>query len=210
MIESLYETDDYSDYLIDNHFIPAINWFKISINRTYIKISENEKWKKTGFANRTRLVGGNGLVHLSVPVEKGRDQKGLLKDIKIAYHEPWQVRHWRTIVSCYNRSPFFEYYMDGFHPFFERKYTFLFDFNLEITRKILEYLSVNKELMVIDDEKLKPVDLQAHYLTPKTCTLDPDPVRYHQLFSDRVGFYPNLSILDLLFMEGPGASSFLL
>lgn len=202
MINEKYENET---YIIDNHFIPCINWFKNSINNKYINISEYEKWKKMSFGNRCTLLGGNGLVNLSVPLEKGRDQKALFKDIKISYLVNWQLKFWRTIISCYNRSPFFEYYKDGFQEILFKKHVYLLDLNLEMIQLCLSYLSLNKDVRWISDDKLPHLDSEKHYLTPKTFQSDPNPITYHQLFMDRHGFQPNLSVMDLLFMEGPEA-----
>lgn len=209
MIDFDYENDEMNQYIIDNQFIPCVNWFKMSINQSYILISEYQRWKKMSFGNRCVLSGGNGMIPLSIPVENGRDQKCLFKDVRIANKENWQPRHWRTLVSCYNRSPYFEYYQEGFRPFFEKKYDFLIDLNLAIIQTCIDYLAVNKRIMLVSDDKFPIIDTEDNFLTPRTYSKVPDPVKYHQLFEDRVGFLPNLSLVDLLFMEGPNAKSLL-
>lgn len=201
----LNEMNEIKMYTIDNQFLPNINWFKISIKGKYINFSSFERWKKMSFGNRCTLSGGNGLVNLSIPLEKGRDQKSLFRDIKISYLDNLQVKFWITIISSYNRSPFFEYYGDGFREILFKKHSFLQDLNIEMIYLCLNYLSINKEVMMVSDDNLPHIDSRKHYLTPKTYHEDPDPVIYHQMFIDRFGFQANLSILDLLFMEGPEA-----
>jgi len=201
----LNEIDENSIYTIDNQFIPCINWFKISINTRYINFNVSEKWKKMSFGNRCILSGGNGLIQLSVPVEKGRDQNAIFKDIKISYLDNWQIKFWRTIISCYNRSPFFEYYAEQLRETLFKKHNFLRDLNDEIIDLVFTLLAVNKKISWINDNKPTHIDSGEHYLTPRTFQLNPEPVVYHQMFMDRQGFQANLSIIDLLFMEGPEA-----
>jgi hypothetical protein len=202
MINEMNENELYS---IDLQFIPPVNWFKISIKGKYIIFNSFEKWKKMSFGNRCTLLGGNGLVNLSVPIEKGRDQKGLLHDIKISYLDNWQLKFWRTIISCYNRAPFFEYYKDDFEKILFKKHELLVDLNLELVLLCFKYLDVNKEVIMDDEHKYPHLDATDHFLTPKLFQQDPHPITYHQMFGDRFGFNPNLSIMDLLFMEGPEA-----
>lgn len=203
------EINENYSYIIDNQFIPNVNWFKMSTKGRYINFDLSERWKKMSFGNRCTLSGANGLVNLSVPIEKGRDQKAYFRDIKISYSEDWQRKSWSTIISCYNRAPFFVYYQDGIHDILFKKHIFLQDLNLEMINLCLSYLSINKEVRIIDGDKLPLVDSSANFLTPKTFQLDPRPITYHQMFMDRIGFQPNLSIIDLLFMEGPEAINIL-
>jgi len=200
-----YEIFENGTHVIDCQFLPCINWFKISMSDKYINFDKYEKWKKMSFGNRCTLFGGNGPIQLSVPVEKGRDQNSLFRDIKISYSENWPVKFWRTIISCYNRSPFFEYYKDEIEEILSKKFQFLIDLNTELLLIIFKYLSINKEVRMVDGKKFSHIDAARHFLLPKNSRDLPNPIHYQQMFSDRHGFQPNLSILDLLFMEGPNA-----
>ncbi|HEY0298785.1 MAG TPA: WbqC family protein [Arachidicoccus sp.] len=188
--------------IVENQYFPCINWFKNLNEFSHINLYTSERWKKMSFRNRCVVAGSNGLISLSAPLQNGRDQKLLFKDVKIDYSTPWQVQHWRTIVSCYNKSPFFEFYEDGLRQFFERKYVFLFDLNKDIICHLNKYLFKNQfiEDSELDDFIEQKATMQ--YCSPKDFQQVPNAVKYHQLFEDRIGFQPNLSILDLLFMEG--------
>lgn len=188
---------------IENQYFPCINWFKISNNISYIELSSGERWQKMSFRNRCVIAGSNGLINLSVPIEQGRNQKILFRDVKIDNKGcNWQQQHWRTIVSCYNRSPFFEYYADGLRQFFDRKYIFLFDLDQEIICYLNKYLF---DLQIVNDNEFEKKAVALAYCEPKDFQEIPEPVVYRQMFEERIGFQPNLSILDLLFMEGPNA-----
>src|ERR1700754_2393292 len=92
------------------------------------------------FRNRCQIAGGEGVINLNVPLEKGRDQKTRMKDVRIADAQPWQAQHWKTIVSCYSRSPWFEFYRDELEELYKTRYEFLIDWNracFEWTVKVL-------------------------------------------------------------------------
>ncbi|PZP42754.1 MAG: hypothetical protein DI598_16585 [Pseudopedobacter saltans] len=192
--------------LVENHYFTSVYLFKNSIDKTYIKISPCESYKKMSFKNRCMLVGSNGLISLSVPIENGRDQKVAFKDVRISSSQPWQKVHWRTISSCYGKSPFWEYYADYFAPLFEKNFEFLWDLNTEILQ-LLWRLIDKKMKIVIEDQQVSAVSSLGYDFLPKNYAEKPNPVIYGQLFEDRIGFKPNVSILDLLCMEGPNTGS---
>lgn len=193
---------------IENHYFPSINLFKNSIDKTYIKIYTCETYKKMSFKNRTVVVGSNGTVSLSVPIENGRDQKRPFKEVKIATNESWQKVHWRTIASCYGKSPFWEYYADYFAPFFTKEYRFLWDLNTEVLQLLWRIIDKKKQLL-IENQLIENLELLGADFLPKNYVNVPEAVIYPQLFEDRIGFQPNVSILDLLCMEGPNVSAIL-
>ncbi|AYD46804.1 WbqC family protein [Arachidicoccus soli] len=196
--------------LIDNQYFPCINWFKKSINYSNIELSLNERWQKMRFSNRCVVAGSNGLINLSVPIQNGRNQKMSFKDIRIANDINWQVQHWRTIFSCYGKSPFFEFYQDSLRPFFEKKYLYLFDLNFEIICTLNNYIN-NSQLVSRVNDKLKiELSAQLNYCSPSDFQQEEFPLIYTQLFENRIGFQPNLSLLDLLFMEGPNTKNLLI
>ncbi len=194
---------------IENHYFSSINLFKNSIVKTYIKIFKCESYKKMSFKNRCVVVGSNGLVSLSVPIEKGRDQKCPFKEVKIAAQESWQKVHWRTMASCYGKSPFWEYYADYFASIFDKKYHFLWDLNKDILQLLWRVIDKKKQL-VIDNQPIVNERLLGEDFLPKNYTSAGNPVVYPQLFEERIGFQANVSILDLLCMEGPNTANLLL
>lgn len=191
--------------LFENQYIPCVNWFKISSSFSYIKISSCEPYKKMTFKNRCVVAGGNGLVTLSIPIENGRAQHCAVKEVKIANHEPWQKVHWRTLQSCYSKSPFWEYYADVFSSVYDKNFTYLFDFNLEIIEKLWRRMDKTVQVSVDDS----PWDYQhptlGSNILPNNYQKMAQNVVYEQLFEDRIGFQANLSMIDLLSMEGPEA-----
>lgn len=187
--------------IFDNQYFPCINWFKNSINDSYIKINGFEKYKKRSFYNRCVVASANGANFLSVPLEGGRNanQNELFKNVKISYVENWQKKHWKTIKSCYGNSPFFDYYKYDLYPFFEKKYVYLFDLNIDIIKTICSLLFDNKQVIIVDEFN-KDLSVKSYF--PKDYSIVEASPRYQQLFEEKYGFLPNLSIIDLLFMEG--------
>jgi hypothetical protein len=192
--------------LIDLQYFPCVNYAKVLFSSTHVEISLDEPYKKMTFRNRCVIIGSNGLINLSVPVEKGRNQRIPYAEVKIAYQENWQLQHWRTIVSCYNRSPYFEYYADKLAPLFQTQFEYLFQLNMAALEKITGILKAEMPEIVkgIPENTL---DFRDRWL-PKNYD-NQFVIKYDQLFQDRIGFKPNVSILDLLFIEGPNCKNLL-
>jgi hypothetical protein len=169
------------------------------------------------FRNRCRIAGAEGVVDLSIPIAGGRDQKMPMKEVRIAAGRSWQAQHWKTIVSCYSRSPWFEYYRDDLQKLFGEPAEFLLDWDLRCLEWSLRVLGMDRPIFLTDAYKkvydredgadwrgkLGPKDLE------KRGMADADQQegvsRYRQVFEERIEFIPNLSILDLLFCEGKEA-----
>lgn len=195
--------------LIDCQYFGTITFIKTLFLFSNIEIEQYESYQKMSFRNRCRVAGSNGVVDLSVPLVKGRDQRELMKDVRISYTENWQVQHWRTIESCYSRAPFFEFYRDGLWQLLLGKpETYLLDLDLKILDWLQKVLKWESGITRTETyQKTVPagvMDLRGHFL-PRKPPEDDFGFRYTQVFEDRIGFQPHLSILDLLFCTGPAA-----
>lgn len=201
--------------LLSTAYFAPVRYFSKLIAYPDIYIEQHENFIKQTYRNRMVILGANGPIPLIVPVEKGRDRKVTIKDLRIAYDEEWQRNHWRTIFSAYNSSPFFEYYADDIETFFRKKPVFLFDFNQQITEAILELIDAEVNIKLTDDFEQIPENYLnfREQISPKLHLINPDPhfeaQPYTQVFSEKFGFVPDLSILDLLFNEGPSAHALL-
>jgi hypothetical protein len=109
-------------------------------------IERYDHYIKQTYRNRCNIMGANGILPLSIPVLKGQDHKTYVRDIRIDYNKKWQKLHWRSIESAYRHSPFFEFYMDEFSPFYEQRFEFLLDFNAALLVLILQSLEINYTL----------------------------------------------------------------
>lgn len=198
--------------LIESQYFGTVNCINTLFHFSNIKIEQYETFQKMSFRNRCRVADSNGVLDLTVPVENGRNSRGLIKDIRISYREDWSTRHWRTLVSCYQRAPFFEYYSEGVLGLLSAKPVFLLDLNMSILHWLQKMIRIEGDLSLTTGFQKTAdtgvTDARNREL-PKNYRDKPFPIRYTQVFEDRIGFQPNLCILDLLFCTGPAAKEFL-
>lgn len=191
--------------LAELQYFPPIIFFKISYKETYIYLDQYEFYRKMSFRNRCLIAGANGIISLSIPLEKGRDQRARMNEVRISYSEDWQKRHLKSIQSAYNRSPFFDYYKDEMETLFSRKFELLMDWDLHCLSWVKEKIAWPAEIKLTEfqEEAFVP-DLWEDYrswILPKNYAQH-TPLQYRQVFEEKKGFFPNLSILDLLFNAG--------
>ena len=172
-------------------------------------IEAHDNYLKQTYRNRFFIAGANGKMPLSIPVEKPSG-KCAMRDVRISEHGEWRHQLWYALFSSYNSSPFFEYYEDDFRPFFEKKFDYLFDFNEEIREIICELIgftpNVEYSTEYLMTEEINGDDFR-ELIHPKKDykIVDPNFIDkpYYQVFAQKFGFTPNLSIIDLLFNMGP-------
>ena len=197
------------DLIVESQYFASVIFYKISYNFSHIVFEQCESYQKMSFRNRCQIAGAQGAIDLGIPLVGGRGQKGLTRDVRIAGDRSWQAQHWKTIVSCYNRSPWFEYYRDGLEALYGRPANFLMDWNQDCLEWSLGVLGMTKVIRrtAAYQEVYMPgegADWRGR-LVPRDREKWGTAPRYHQVFEDRIGFTPNLSILDLLFCEGKEA-----
>lgn len=202
--------------LLELHYLPCIQYISKFCLHPNIWIEQHEHYQKGSYRNRTHIASANGLLRLSVPLIKGKHEQQNIRDVRIAYHEPWAAQHWHSIQTAYGNAPFFEYYSEYLKSVFEKKPAFLFDLNLELLKILLDLLSIDQQINLSPEfYKDVPRDWKDYRgaISPKNEQTTSDPifkeVKYVQVFEEKHGFIPNLSILDLLFCTGPGAAMLL-
>lgn len=184
--------------------------------RDEIWLEKCEKYQKQSYRNRTRILTANGPQALSVPVVHALSPEGkmpLVSEMSIDNRTPWQRNHWRTIVSAYGNSPYFLYYQDALKPFYESEFVNLFEYNQLLIKTILKLMKSDTQIHTTSDfTPISDHDLRIE-IHPRKAASDAYLFKlnqpYYQVFEDRFGFVPNLSILDLLFNLGPAATSYL-
>ena len=201
--------------LIDYQYFGTVNYYKILFQFSNIEFEEYESYKKGSFRNRTPIPGANGVINLSVPLQKGRDQKALFRDIKIDYREKWMVQQMRALDACYNRAPFYEFYRDGIQELLSQEETHLMTLDKKLVLWVLKMLKA-KPVISVTEAYTRSVDGEIfdarNTVLPGKETnkaLDFSVPEYDQVFKDRIGFKPNMSILDLLFCNGPASAGLL-
>ncbi len=200
-----------SNILLSTAYLPPISWFKEVIQAESVFIEAFETYPKQTYRNRCKIMGANGVLPLSIPLSKVSGMKTRIKDMEIFYDEPWQRLHWRSIDAAYSNSPFYLYYKDELQIFFEKKYRFLLDYNMEILSVLNKQLGIKKSFDLTLEYMHDPegiLDLR-NSISPKHQTKTATFTPYYQVFAEKHGFVKDLSIIDLLFNEGPAALSHL-
>ncbi len=199
--------------LIELHYLPSIQYFCKLLQYPQMEIEQEENYQKGSYRNRCRLAAANGPLTLSIPLDRGKNERQNIREVKINYRQDWQAQHWRSIQSAYGKSPFFEHYVEELAPFYQQPIEQLFAWNRALLECFIELLglSVQLEWSTQYQTTLAPdqVDLRnTIQARPSRQVADPhfQALPYPQVFLEKSGFLPNLSILDLLFCMGPQAT----
>jgi len=181
-----------------------IEYFSFFAKHQVVNIDLTEKYQKQTYRNRTEIYGANGKLNLSVPVNRPFGKNTLIHQVEIAYKENWQKNHFKSIESAYRRTPFYEFYIDDIKLILNENHHLLQDLNLKLTNHLVNKLGIDCEINLVKDKAFKNgIDLTQHFSPKKETDFECQP--YIQTFSDRNPFINNLSILDLLFNEGPNS-----
>ena len=197
--------------LIELFYWPPVSWLTLARRSDVLWLEACENFQKGSYRNRCHIAGPNGVQRLSIPLQKGKHQQTPIREVRIAYDEPWQRNHWRSIRTAYGNAPFFEHYADEVAPFFEKNYPFLFDLNLEIVHFLFKKLDWKGHLRPTETYRAPSQPPAPETLLDARDLIRPDkptiaewfaPTPYPQVFTERHGFLPDLSALDMLFCCG--------
>ncbi|WP_100612369.1 WbqC family protein [Confluentibacter lentus] len=191
-------------------YFPNLAHFVAMANADEVVFEVDDNFLKQTYRNRCYIYGANGKLALNIPVIHTQKNRQKYRDVKIFNAEKWQDHHWKSLLSAYRTSPFFEYYEDELQPLFQEKADFILDFNFKCFETICDCLQLElntsktevyqKNIENTNDYRFL-VDAKKEYLKPFET--------YNQVFQEKHGFINNLSILDLLFNEGPNTLNYL-
>ena len=191
-------------------YFPSIASFVSIAKANNLTFEVCDNYQKQTYRNRIFIYGANGKIPLTVPVIYSQKNRQLYKDINISEDTNWQDLHWKSIQSAYSSSPFFEFYQDDFQPLFCKKYQYLLDFNFKCLEIVYDSLELPFEFETTKVYQPTITDLLDYrFLVENRKELEQPFKPYVQVFDDKHGFIPNLSILDLIFNEGPNAMMYL-
>ena len=189
-------------------YLPSLSYM-VRLLQGPCTIDLHEHFVKRSERNRARILTANGVMELTAHVQHGNRPRTPICDLRLDYSKRWQHQHATALRSAYKSSPCFDFYWDALAPFYEREWKFLVDYNLELLALLLDLLGHPERMP----------RLSSAYLVAEAGDLDLRPKKsegpifeiepYVQVFSDRMPFVPNLSILDLLCAEGPAAAALL-
>lgn len=216
VMEPLREVMPVSTVLLSTTYFGPVQWYQKLNRYARVLIEEHENFQKQTYRNRCLIATTQGVQALTVPVTHDTAPAGSsqptavsIRSVRLSDHGNWRRLHWQAIQSAYGESPFFEYYEDDIRPFFtERNWEMLTDYNDAICRKMCELLDIHPHMERTSE--FMPTDIPGtrdmrSAIRPKHPLFDPDftPRPYYQVFRQKHGFMPNLSIIDLLMNMGP-------
>ena len=194
----------------------------LSSSVVYIEACEN--YQKQSYRNRCRFYGADGVQTLSFPIlHSNGTHKNLISEVRIDYSKPWVLQHKRAITSAYGTSAYFEYYQDELFAILDSQPERLIDLNTALLNFFIQKIGIKAEIhmtkeyslngtVISEDKQIQCEDLR-DVIHPKrqnnilNATGLEKP--YFQVFSPKHGFQSDLSIMDLLFNEGPDSILFL-
>ncbi|MBB5286928.1 hypothetical protein HNQ92_005090 [Rhabdobacter roseus] len=196
------------DVLIELHYLPCLDYFACLLSHRAVWLEAHESYPKQTYRNRCRVLTTNKVDTLTVPVQAGRSRQ-LMRDVKIDYGQAWIRRHWGCFRAAYGKSPFFEYYAPELEAVFQQKPIFLADLNERLLTICLRLLGITKNVqytLSYEKEATSTIFDARSLISDKNgpeSTIFMKKVPYYQTFGN--DFLTNLSIVDLLFNQGPEA-----
>ena len=193
-------------HIFPTAYLPSIEYISLFLKAKDVSIELYETYQKQSCRTRANVMTANGIQTLTIPVIKTNGNHTLTKDIEISYKESWQQIHLRCLESAYRKSAYFDYYFPYFEKIYKQKFNTLVELNDFCLKTILKILKVKKDYSFTTDfEKITDENDYRISLSKGTNKIEVKP--YYQVFADRHGFISNLSVIDLLFNEGPNSVS---
>ena len=189
-------------------YFPTVSWFaEFFRNDVEITLEQSENFPKQTYRNRANIYGANGKLSLIIPMQHSGSKD--MKSIQVSDQENWRGQHWKSIVSAYKGSPYFDFYEDRLKAIFESSETSLLKLNLSIIEMVQKILKTEVQFDLSSEyvKDFEGEDFREHWSAKKSDSLNHP--EYYQTFSEKHGFIENLSIIDLICNEGPEAISYL-
>jgi hypothetical protein len=190
-------------------YLPPISYFGHLKNAEHpVFLDNHEHFPKQTYRNRASIASPNGRLDLTIPVVKGAKNHTAVKDVRISNDNSWQRLHWLSLQNCYRSSAYFEYYEDDLSAFYNKTYSFLFDYNFELLNWLLKQLKMPLDIQLTNNYQIpqSETDFRLSLTKQRIPLVQTKP--YFQVFSDRNEYLNNLSIVDLLFNQGPQAKTY--
>lgn len=196
--------------LIELQYLPSIAFFSSLVGKEKLILEANEFFEKQTYRNRCHLLSSQQVEILTVPLQ-GANKKIKSKDIKIDNSQNWSKKHWRSIQTCYGKSPFFEFFADEFQPIYKKDYLYLWDLNLDLLTICLKIIS---QKIIITESGSYEKNVSGNVMDARSLIHPKKPDYLNQFYKPKAygqsfgnNFEPNLSIIDLLMNEGPNAKT---
>ncbi|HET8753560.1 MAG TPA: WbqC family protein [Salinimicrobium sp.] len=200
------------DILLHPCYFGPVSQFVALVHSEKIIFENEDNYQKQTYRNRMYIYGANGKLSLNIPIKHSgqKQQHQKYRDVKIENAFDWQKHHWKSLQTAYRTSPFFEFYEDEFQPLYSKKYESLMEFNLECFTLAMECLQLEMEIDKTEEFLQNPEGLiNGRFLVNAKSGEKFSFDSYTQVFEDKAGFLTNLSVVDLIFNEGPNALNYL-
>jgi len=196
----------HKNYIFSTQYFGGIELYAVLSNTKACRIERFENYQKRSLRNRTHILGPNGIEVLSVPLSKGKNAQTLITDVHISYEENWPRQHIQSIQSYYGKSPFLNFYLPSISSILLQEHKTLWELNNALCTFFMEKLEIQTPLALTDNFELEISpdyrdSSSVEYLNMRNALLK--PMHYNQVFEEKLGYTPHLSILDLLFCCGP-------
>lgn len=195
--------------LLTSAYLAPVQYYAWMLAADEVLLEQHDHYMKQTYRNRCTIAAADGPLSLTVPIIKPESDKCPMKDIRISDHGNWRHLHWNALKSAYRMSPFWEYYEDDFRPFYEQKWEFLMDYNQALQEKVCELIdftpNITRTEAFLSPSEAMIKDLREVIHPKREIAADErfQVVPYYQVFKERQGFLPNMSIMDLLMNMGP-------
>lgn len=201
-----------NEFLIESQCLPPVPTYQILRQNNAVRIEIHENYQKRSFRNRFYLAGPNGVNAFSIPLAKGKNQKQKISKVQVAYDEDWIRNLSGLLQTNYGSAPFFHHYIDGLMDVFKKEERYLLDLNMSLLSWTLKTLRMDASVLYTSEYSVNiedPSTDMRNMITPKSLKSRASEVIYNQVYEERSGFIPNLSILDMIMCCGPESASLL-
>jgi len=196
--------------LLHPTYFPSIAHFVAIMKAESLVFEISDNYQKQTYRNRSTICGANGRLDLNIPVHYTQKNRQLYRDVSISNIDNWQDLHLKSLESAYSASPFFEFYIDDLKSLFEVETHNIMDFNFKCLEAVFECLQLPFKYETTEVFEKEPINIiDARSLANSRKEIEQNFKPYAQVFDDKHGYLQNLSILDLLFNEGPNSILYL-
>jgi len=196
--------------LLHPSYFPTIEQMAVASQANTVVWEVADNYQKQTYRNRTYIAHSNGVLLLNIPIKHNKNgQRQKTNEVLVENDFPWQEQHWKSLQSAYRTSPFFEYYEDDLEPLFKEAVESLLEHNLKIYDVLADLIGIETKTSKTSSYIIHPeIDDYRYFINSKRKSeFITEP--YTQVLEANHGFLPNLSVLDLLFNEGPNSLSYL-
>lgn len=200
-----------SAVLIDLQYLPCLEYGFVMFQHEKICLEAMEHYQKGSYRNRCCIATSQGVLALSVPLQRGKHEQQPIQSVRIANETAWQRLHWRSLSAGYANAPFWAHYAPQLEKFYLKKYEFLWDFNLDVWQQMATWLKFPTDNLTFTHDWLSKTEATEGGLCDMRGVISPKNRQtnnqflgkpYAQVFSEKHGFLPNLSMVDMLFCCG--------